>query len=149
MSREGTSQSKLFKDELTQKLEPKRITLKKKKKKEENKIQAQEAPFEVTGPKAETEEPNYLNVERPKKSIPGVRFLKNKKRGEDEIRIEVRESEAGETNHLNVERQKKSISMFSGIYHSTISIPLRKDKDVSNNAELQVILAFSSSFKLP
>ena len=147
MSREGTSQSKLFKDELTRKLEPKRTTLKKKKKKEEDKIK--EAPFEVTGPKAETEEPNYLNVERPKKSIPGVRFLKNKKRGEDEIRIEVRESEAGETNHLNVERQKKSISMFSGIYHSTISIPMRKDKDVSNNAELQVILAFSSSFKLP
>ena len=140
MSREGTSQSKLFKDELTRKLEPKKITLKKKKKKEENKIQ--EAPFEVTGSKAETEEPNYLNVERPKKSIPGVRFLKNKKRGEDEIRIEVRESEAGETNHLNVERQKKSISMFSGIYHSTISIPLRKDKDVSNNAELLVIEAF-------
>ena len=140
MSREGTSQSKLFKDELTRKLEPKRITLKKKKKKEEDKIQ--EAPFEVTGPKAETEEPNYLNVERPKKSVPGVRFLKNKKRGEDEIRIEVRESEAGETNHLNVERQKKSISMFSGLYHSTISIPLRKDKDVSNNAELLVIEAF-------
>ena len=140
MSREGTSQSKLFKDELTRKLEPKKITLKKKKKKEENKIQ--EAPFEVTGSKAETEEPNYLNVERPKKSIPGVRFLKNKKRGEDEIRIEVRESEAGETNHLNVERQKKSISMFSGLYHSTISIPLRKDKDVSNNAELLVIEAF-------
>ena len=147
MSREGTSQSKLFKDELTRKLEPKRITLKKKKKKEENKIE--EAPFEVTGPKAETEEPNYLNVERPKKSIPGVRFLKNKKKEEDEIRIEVRELEAGETNHLNVERQKKSISMFSGIYHSTISIPLRKDKDVSNNAELLVIVAFSSSFKLP
>ena len=147
MSREGTSQSKLFKDELTQKLEPKRITLKKKQKKEENKIE--EAPFEVTGSKAETEEPNYLNVERPKKSIPGVRFLKNKKKEEDEIRIEVRELEAGETNHLNVERQKKSISMFSGIYHSTISIPLRKDKDVSNNAELQVIEAFSSSFKLP
>ena len=147
MSREGTSQSKLLKDELTRKLEPKRITLKKKKKKEEDKIQ--EAPFEVTGSKAETEEPNYLNVERPKKSIPGVRFLKNKKRGEDEIRIEVRESEAEETNPLNVERQKKSISMFSGIYHSTISIPLRKDKDVSNNAELLVIVAFSSSFKLP
>ena len=147
MSREGTSQSKLFKDELTRKLEPKRTTLKKKKKKEENKIE--EAPFEVTGSKAETEEPNYLNVERPKKSIPGVRFLKNKKKEEDEIRIEVRELEAGETNHLNVERQKKSISMFSGIYHSTISIPMRKDKDVSNNAELQVILAFSSSFKLP
>ena len=138
-------QSKLLKDELTRKLEPKRITLKKKKKKEEDKIK--EVPFEVTGSKAETEEPNYLNVERPKKSIPGVRFLKNKKRGEDEIRIEVRESEAGETNHLNVERQKKSISMFSGIYHSTISIPLRKDKDVSNNAELLVIVAFSSSFK--
>ena len=148
MSREGTSQSKLFKDELTRKLEPKKITLKKKKKKEENKIQ--EVPFEVTGSKAETEEPNYLNVERPKKSIPGVRFLKNKKKEEDDmIRIEVRESEAEETNHLNVERQKKSISMFSGIYHSTISIPLRKDKDVSNNAELLVIVAFSSSFKLP
>ena len=76
-----------------------------------------------------------------KKSISGIRFLKNRffknKKG-----VKMREEEAGDaevTNPLNVERQKKSISMFSGIYHSTISIPLRKDKDVSNNAESQVI----------
>ena len=74
----------------------------------------------------------------------GVRFSKNTKKGEDEIG-EPGGEVAEETNSLNVERQKKSMSMCPGLYTSTCSIPMKKDKEISTNVDLQVLFVSTLS----